>query len=145
MTFDGHNQHVPCLTFQELGQEAVSGVDLLCRTSAEFLRELAETDIGGGGGRVLASFVRGVYRAPGGRWVPTVGFAWSLPLALARLTCMQGFSRLWKLLPASSCEAVIPSLSGHRGQTQTGCSKILDCCALFRPCLTPACAVAPFP
>lgn len=54
---------------QELGQEAVSGVDLLCRTSAEFLRELAETDIGDGGGRVLASFVTGVYRAPGGRWV----------------------------------------------------------------------------
>lgn len=44
-------------------------MDLLCRTSAEFLRELAETDIGGGGGRVLASFVRGVYRAPGSRWV----------------------------------------------------------------------------
>ncbi|CAN0428157.1 unnamed protein product, partial [Hapterophycus canaliculatus] len=41
-------------------------VDLLCRTSAEFLRELSETDIGGGGGKVLASFVRGVYRAPGG-------------------------------------------------------------------------------
>lgn len=55
------------VVFQELGQEAVSGVDLLCRTSAEFLKELAETDIGGGGGRVLASFVRGVYRAPGGR------------------------------------------------------------------------------
>lgn len=53
---------------QELGQEAVSGVDLLCRTSAEFLRELAETDIGGGGGRVLASFVRGVYRAPAVRY-----------------------------------------------------------------------------
>lgn len=44
-------------------------MDLLCRTSAEFLRELAETDIGGGGGRVLASFVRGVYRSSGGRWV----------------------------------------------------------------------------
>lgn len=55
------------MVYQELGQEAVSGVDLLCRTSAEFLRELAETDIGGGGGRVLASFVRGVYRTPGGR------------------------------------------------------------------------------
>ena len=55
------------LIFQELGQEAVSGVDLLCRTSREFRRELAETDIGGGGGRVLASFINGVYRAPGGR------------------------------------------------------------------------------
>lgn len=57
-----------CL-IQELGQEAVSGVDLLCRTSAEFLRELAETDIGGGGGKVLASFVRGVYRTSAGRCV----------------------------------------------------------------------------
>lgn len=56
------------LRLQELGQEAVSGVDLLCRTSAEFLRELAETDIGGGGSRVLSSFVRGVYRAPAVRY-----------------------------------------------------------------------------
>lgn len=60
--------HVLGWFLQELGQEAVSGVDLLCRTSAEFLRELAETDIGCGGGRVLASFVRGVYRAPAVRY-----------------------------------------------------------------------------
>lgn len=47
-------------------------MDLLCRTSAEFLRELAETDIGGGGSRVLAAFVRGVYRASTGRLVPLI-------------------------------------------------------------------------
>ncbi|CAM9502730.1 unnamed protein product, partial [Choristocarpus tenellus] len=50
--------------FQELGQEAVCGLDLLCRSSLEYLRELADTDIGEGGARVLASFVRAVYRSP---------------------------------------------------------------------------------
>ncbi|CAM9912598.1 unnamed protein product, partial [Discosporangium mesarthrocarpum] len=48
--------------YQELGQEAVSGVDLLCRISPEYVKELAETDIGEGGVRVLASFVKAVYR-----------------------------------------------------------------------------------
>lgn len=61
-----------CSDFQELGQEAVSGVDLLCRTSGDFLRELAETDTGGGGVKVLASFVTGVYRATGSRFVGDV-------------------------------------------------------------------------
>lgn len=146
------------LTFQELGQEAVSGVDLLCRTSAEFLRELAETDIGGGGGRVLASFVRGVYRAPAGRWVPdertdgVVRFE-ACPLSsLDIFIYMQAASGVFFVffyggidIAAACISRKIASIPASVGASWPNPgsmfpSFILDCCAPFRPWLPPTCA-----
>ncbi|CAM9315380.1 unnamed protein product, partial [Phaeothamnion confervicola] len=49
---------------RELGQEAISGVDLLCRSSIERFRELSDAGGGAGGLEVLTRFIEAAY--PGG-------------------------------------------------------------------------------